>query len=74
VQTDFGTHLVTNRVGNIRPQSVKGISVGRVAHATYNAYRARKREVIVPWTMIPMVKLYQFLPGLVEWVMGKMMK
>lgn len=74
VQTDFGTHLVTNKVGNIRPQSVKGISVERVARATYNGYRARKREVIVPWTMIPMVKLYQSLPGLVEWVMGRMMK
>jgi short-subunit dehydrogenase len=74
VQTDFGTHLVTNKVGNIRPQAVKGISVERVARATYDGYRKRKREVIVPWTMIPMVKLYQLLPGLVEWVMGRMMK
>jgi short-subunit dehydrogenase len=74
VQTDFGTHLVTNKVGNIRPQSVKGISVERVARATYDGYRKRKREVIVPWTMIPMIKLYQLLPGLVEWVMGRMMK
>jgi short-subunit dehydrogenase len=74
VQTDFGTHLVTNKVGNIRPQSVKGISVERVARATYDGYRKRKREVIVPWTMIPMVKLYQLLPGFVEWVIGKMMK
>lgn len=74
VKTDFGTHLVTNKVGNIRPQSIQGISVERVARATYNGYRRRKREVIVPWTMIPMVKLYQLLPGLVEWVMGRMMK
>ena len=74
VQTDFGTHLVTSKVGNIRPQSVKGITVERVARATYNGYRQRKREAIVPWTMIPMVKLYQLLPGLVEWVMGRMMK
>jgi short-subunit dehydrogenase len=74
VKTDFGTHLVTNKVGNIRPQSVKGISVERVARATYDGYRKRKREVIVPWTMIPAVKLYQLMPGLVEWVMGRMMK
>ncbi|MGA9352809.1 MAG: SDR family NAD(P)-dependent oxidoreductase [Terriglobales bacterium] len=74
VQTDFGTHLVTNKVGNIRPQSVKGISVKRVARATYDGYRKRKREVIVPWTMIPVVKLYQLLPGFVEWAMGRMMK
>jgi short-subunit dehydrogenase len=74
VKTDFGTHLVTNKVGNIRPQSVKGISVERVARATYDGYRKRKREVIVPWTMIPAVKLYQLMPGFVEWVMGRMMK
>lgn len=74
VQTDFGTHVITNKVGNVRPKSVKGISVERVARATYDAYRNRRREVIVPWTMIPMVKLYQLLPGLVEWGMGRMMK
>ena len=74
VQTEFSAHVVTNKVGNIRPQSVKGISAERVARATYNGYRTRKREVIVPWTMIPMVKLYQLLPGLVEWGMGRMMK
>jgi len=73
VRTDFGTHIISEKVGNVRPKSVKGISVERVARATYHGYRGRKREVIVPWTMIPMVKLYQLLPGLVEWVMGRMM-
>ncbi len=74
VQTNFGTHLVTSKVGNVRPQSVRGISAERVARATYKGYRRQKREVIVPWTMIPMVKLYQLVPGLVEWAMGRMMK
>lgn len=74
VRTDFGTHVISNKVGNVRPKSVKGISVERVARATYDGYRKRKREVIVPWTMIPMIKLYQLLPGLVDWVMGRMMK
>lgn len=74
VQTNFGTHLVTSKVGNVRPQSVKGISAERVARATYDGYRQQRREVIVPWTMIPIVKLYQLLPGLVEWGMGRMMK
>jgi hypothetical protein len=32
----------------------------------------RKREVIVPWTMHPVVKLYQMFPGLVEWGMARM--
>ena len=74
VQTDFGTHVITDKIGNIRPQSMKGISAERVARATYKGFCTRKREVIVPWTMIPMVKLYQSLPGMVEWVMGRMMK
>jgi len=74
VKTNFGTHLVTNKVGNVRPNSMKGISAERVARATYDGFRKGKREVIVPWTMIPMVKLYQLLPGVVERVMGRMMK
>lgn len=74
VATDFGAHLVATRKGNIRPQSVKGISAERVARATYEGYRKKKREVIVPWTMIPVVKLYQLLPSLVEWGMARAMK
>ena len=53
VSTDFGGHVVANRQGNVRPQSVRGISAERVAQATYRGYRNKKREVVVPWTMIP---------------------
>jgi short-subunit dehydrogenase len=67
VSTDFGQHMVANRKGNIRP------SAERVARAAYRGYRSGKREVIVPWTMIPVIKLYQLFPGLVEWGMGKAM-
>ncbi len=74
VATDFGAHVVVDKGSTVRPKSVKGISAERVARATYDGYRKRKREVIVPWTMIPMVKLYQLLPGLVEWGMGKALK
>jgi len=74
IQTDFGKHMVASRTGTVRPQAVKGISVERVACATYRGYRRRKREVIVPWTMIPVVKLYQLFPGIVEWGMGRAMK
>lgn len=73
VRTDFGEHVVANRRGNIRPESVQGITAARVARATYDGYRNRKREVIVPWTMIPVVKLYQMFPGLVEWGMARAM-
>jgi short-subunit dehydrogenase len=74
VRTDFGAHLVVNKQGTVRPGSVKGITAERVARATYKGYSARRREVIVPWTMIPAVKLYQLFPGLVEWTMRKVMK
>jgi uncharacterized protein len=74
VATDFGEHVVANRQGNVRPQSVRGITAGRVARATYRGYRKRKREVIVPWTMIPVIKLYQLFPGVVEWGIAKALR
>ena len=72
--TEFGAHLVANRKGNVRPASVRGITAERVARAAFRGYRARKREVVVPWTMIPVIKLYQLFPGVVEWGMGLAMK
>ncbi|MBZ5655837.1 MAG: SDR family NAD(P)-dependent oxidoreductase [Acidobacteriia bacterium] len=71
VRTDFAEHVVADRGWTVRPQSVEGITAERVARATYHGYRKRKREVIVPWTMILVVKLYQMFPGLVEWGMAK---
>jgi len=73
VSTDFGEHVVANRQGTVRPQSVRGITAERVAKAAYRGYRKGKREVVVPWTMIPVIKLYQLFPGLVEWGMAKAM-
>lgn len=74
VRTDFGSNMIASRRGNIRPASVRGITAERVARAAYDGYRRRKREVIVPWTMAPVVKLYQLFPGLVEWGMAKAMR
>lgn len=74
VATDFGTHVVASRKGNVRPSVVRGVTAERVAQAAYRGYRHGKREVIVPWTMIPAVKLYQLFPGLVEWIMAKAMR
>jgi short-subunit dehydrogenase len=73
VATDFGKNMIAVRRGSTRPKSVRGISAERVARAVYEGYRKRKREVIVPWTMHPAVKLYQLFPSLVEWGMMKMM-
>jgi short-subunit dehydrogenase len=73
VHTDFGEHVLADRGWTVRPQSVRGITAERVARATYDGYRKGKREVIVPWTMIPVVKLYQMFPGVVEWGMARAM-
>ncbi len=73
VSTGFGEHMVANGQGTVRPQSVRGITANRVARAAYLGYRNKKREVVVPWTMIPVIKLYQIFPGLVEWGMAKAM-
>jgi short-subunit dehydrogenase len=74
VRTDFGKHMVANRQGNVRPQSVRGVTAERVAQAAYRGYRKRQREVVVPWSMIPVIKLYQLFPGLVEWGMARAMR
>lgn len=74
VSTDFGAHVVADRQGNVRPQSVRGVTAERVARAAYRGYRSGKREVVVPWTMIPVIKLYQLFPGIVEWRMASAMR
>jgi short-subunit dehydrogenase len=73
VNTDFGANAIKGEQSKrVRPASVRGISTERVAKAVFVGYRKKKREVIVPWTMHPMVKLYQLFPGLVEWGMTRM--
>jgi short-subunit dehydrogenase len=73
VATDFGAHARRGtETKQVRPSSVRGISPERVARATLRGYEKKKREVIVPWTMHPVVKLYQLFPALVEWGMRRM--
>jgi short-subunit dehydrogenase len=74
INTEFGAHVVADRKGAVRPPAVRGITAERVARATYRGYRANKREVVVPWTMIPVIKLYQLFPGLVEWGLTRAMR
>ena len=56
----------------MRPAAARGISARRVARAVFRGFVKQKREVIVPWTMHPMIKIYQLFPGLVERAMLKM--
>lgn len=75
VNTPFAANaLKGSELKQVRPRSAKGITSDRVARAVLNGYLKGKREVIVPWTMIPVVKIYQLFPGLVEWSMKRMAK
>jgi short-subunit dehydrogenase len=74
INTDFTAHLVADRKGAVRAPAARGITAERVARATYRGYRANRREVVVPWTMIPAIKLYQLFPGLVEQVLSRAMR
>ncbi|MGA7382534.1 MAG: SDR family NAD(P)-dependent oxidoreductase [Terriglobales bacterium] len=74
VRTDFGANALRGgEQKQVRPESVRGISADRVARAVLRGYLKRKREVVVPWTMHPVIKLYQLFPGLVEWGMANML-
>ena len=73
VRTAFGANAFKGTdQKQVRPASVRGISAERVANAVLQGYLKGKREVVVPWTMHPVIKIYQLFPGLVEWSMMKM--
>ena len=73
VQTGFSANAIKGgEQKQVRPASVKGITAERVAKAVLEGCGKQKREVVVPWTMHPVIKLYQLFPGLVEWGMIRM--
>jgi short-subunit dehydrogenase len=75
VRTDFSVNAVQGEdYKAVRPKSVRGISAERVAKATLEGYLKNKREVVVPWFMHPVIKLYQLFPGLVEFGMKSRLK
>ncbi|MFY9948980.1 MAG: SDR family NAD(P)-dependent oxidoreductase [Candidatus Sulfotelmatobacter sp.] len=75
VRTAFGENAVQgNERKRVRPKSVRGITAERVARATLQGYLKQKKEVIVPWTMLIPVRIYQHFPRLVERAMGRMAK
>jgi len=75
VRTDFSANATRGReLKKVRSSTVRGIAVDRVARATLKGYVQKKREVIVPWTMIPVIKLYQICPGIVERAMLRLAK
>jgi short-subunit dehydrogenase len=72
VRTDFSANAIKGREArNVRSASDRGITAQRVARAVLDGYAKQKREVIVPWTLHPVIKLYQLFPAVVEWGMAK---
>ena len=72
VRTDFSANAIKGREArNVRSARDRGITAQRVARAVLDGYAKQKREVIVPWTMHPIIKLYQLFPAVVEWGMAK---
>jgi short-subunit dehydrogenase len=75
VRTEFGANAVRRgEYKQLRPSSIRGISPERVARAVLRGYVQGKRQVVVPWFMHSMIKLYQLFPGLVEWGMTRMLR
>lgn len=75
VRTDFTANATRGKeLKRVRPASVRGISAERVARAVLQGYLKQKREVVVPWTMHPAIKLYQLFPGLVEAAMARLVR
>ncbi len=75
VRTAFGANAIKGEEQKqVRPARIRGITAERVAKAVLRGYLKRKREVVVPWTMHPVIKVYQLFPGLVEWSMVKMVR
>lgn len=70
VRTDFGANAVRGpEYKQVRPSVARGVTAERVARAVLKGYLKQRREVIVPWTMYLVIKIYQLFPGLVEWSM-----
>jgi short-subunit dehydrogenase len=75
VRTDFGANALKGAdYKAVRPSAVRGISAERVARAVLQGHLKNKREVVVPWFMHPVIKLYQLFPGLVDWGMTRNLK
>jgi short-subunit dehydrogenase len=75
VKTEFNTRAVWGMESmRVAGDSQRGITAERVADAVWKAFRANRRQVIVPWSNILLVGVYRLLPGVFNWGMMKMMR
>ena len=73
VRTNFQENIVRGKTGK-RVDRLGAQGLPAKGPATLQGYLKRKREVVVPWTMHPVIKLYQLFPGIVEWGMVRMLE
>jgi short-subunit dehydrogenase len=75
IATDFAAHAVKGADRQRLGYSARHrISPERVAHAVLMGYIARKREIVVPWRDRILIKLYENVPGLLEFGMARMLR
>jgi short-subunit dehydrogenase len=74
VATDFKQHVVRGRARRGLASPVQGIAADRVAEAVVLGYLKRKREVVIPRRDRIFITLYQLFPGVVEYIMARMVK
>ena len=75
VATEFSANAVrgTDRK-KMSGGSKRGVSADYVAKATFRAYLARKREIVVPWYYNPVIWAYRLFPEFIESKMRASMK
>lgn len=75
VATEFSAHAIkgANRQ-RLSTAARRGVTPERVARAVLKACLNNRRQVIVPWRDRCLIKLYQNVPQLIEWAMGRMLR
>jgi short-subunit dehydrogenase len=75
VKTEFNARSVWGSESLRIAGGVKrGVIAARVADAVWKAYRANRRQVVVPWNNSLLVSFYRLLPGVFNWGMMKMLR
>ncbi len=75
IATDFGKNMLKGRSAQRPSGAVKyAAKADVVAHATLRGLLKRKREVVVPWFYRIVIKLYENLPGFIEWVLRRSLR
>lgn len=68
VQTEFASHTGANRKTGTQMPARLILTADDVANVIVGLVRRPRREVILPWTLRPMMALNRLLPGLVDWI------